>query len=90
MDMSELAWFRCVRLFIAVFCGGLLQYSTLCVIFDPYDSGRFPTFMPAGISDESPRTANVSRGRDRVSTPPYLATRTRNCWPPGGCRSSRA
>jgi hypothetical protein len=36
----------------------------LVILIDPYDSGRFGLIGIKGISDESPRTANASRGRD--------------------------
>jgi hypothetical protein len=36
----------------------------LVIAIDPYDSGRFPTFMPAGSPDERPATIDISRGRD--------------------------
>ncbi len=36
----------------------------LVILVDPYDSGRFGFIGIKGISDESPRTANASRGRD--------------------------
>lgn len=60
----ERAWQRAVTAFAAVFGLGLVAAFVLILVFDPYDSGRFPTFMPKGVSDETPRTANVSRGRD--------------------------
>jgi len=34
------------------------------VLVDPYDAGRFPTFMPPGTSTDLPSTLNISRGRD--------------------------
>jgi len=36
----------------------------LVILVDPYDSGRFGFIDIKGIRDESPRTANASRGRD--------------------------
>lgn len=67
LEMSsgrEAAWRRCIFIFAFVLGAGLITTCVTLVAFDPYDSGRVPTFMPPGVSDESPRTANVSRGRD--------------------------
>jgi hypothetical protein len=63
-DAVDLAWRRCALAFIGTFAAALLAVVVLIVIVDPYDSGRFFRFVPPGISDGSPRTANASRGRD--------------------------
>ncbi|HEY1544844.1 MAG TPA: hypothetical protein VGG01_20795 [Xanthobacteraceae bacterium] len=34
------------------------------IVIDPFDSGRFPTFMPSGSPDDRAPTINISRGRD--------------------------
>jgi hypothetical protein len=58
------AWRRFAFLFLAVFGGGIgLIYAALLVI-DPYDTGRFPTFMKPGVIDSGQRTSNASHGRD--------------------------
>jgi hypothetical protein len=56
------------RRFALIGYGGCLAavpvlFATL-VLLDPYDSGRFPTLLPAGTMDTGPSTGNVSRGRD--------------------------
>jgi len=58
------AWRRWLATFssILVLTSGVLY--ALLVLIDPYDSGRFRGFGISGILDESPRTANVSRGRN--------------------------
>jgi len=61
---DESAFRRFSILLIATFFSILAVAGIVILVFDPYDSGRLPTFMPAGVSDQSPRTANVSRGRD--------------------------
>ena len=43
--------------------GAVLVFA-LVIAVDPYDSGRFGWLGIEGVSDESPRTANASRGRD--------------------------
>jgi hypothetical protein len=58
------AWLKFVALFAGVFLGAIILLCALILLIDPYDSGRFPSFGITGIVDESPRTANVSRGRD--------------------------
>src|SRR5258708_11320722 len=58
------AWRRFAILFLALFGGGVgLVYAALLVI-DPYDTGRFPTFMKPGVVDSGQRTSNASHGRD--------------------------
>ncbi len=61
---SEPLWRRFAILFLALFGGGIgLIYAALLVI-DPYDTGRFPTFMKPGVIDSGQRTSNASHGRD--------------------------
>jgi len=50
--------------FVLIFGGGLALLCILIIAIDPYDSGRVPTFMPAGVSDENQQTANASDGRN--------------------------
>jgi hypothetical protein len=57
-------WSRFVLEFLATFLIGLAATAVLMVIADPYNSGRFGIRWKLGIVDESPRTADVSRGRD--------------------------
>jgi hypothetical protein len=47
-----------------VFGGAFAFVWLFLLLIDPYDSGRFPALGLTGIVDESPRTANVSRGRN--------------------------
>ncbi len=61
---TETVWRRFALIFLGVFGGGLgLLYAALLVI-DPYDTGRFPTFMKPGVIDSGERTSNASHGRD--------------------------
>jgi hypothetical protein len=62
--ISDRVWRRFALTFLGVFGGGVgLLYLALLVI-DPYDTGRFPTFMKTGVVDEGQRTSNASHGRD--------------------------
>ena len=62
--VSDRVWRRFALTFLGVFGGGVgLMYAALLVI-DPYDTGRFPTFMKTGVVDEGQRTSNASHGRD--------------------------
>ncbi len=62
--VSDRVWRRFALTFLGVFGGGVgLLYLALLVI-DPYDTGRFPTFMKTGVVDEGQRTSNASHGRD--------------------------
>jgi len=57
-------WRRWLAIFGSVLVGaGVVGYLFLLVV-DPFDTGRFPSLGLSGIVDESPRTANASRGRD--------------------------
>jgi hypothetical protein len=57
-------WRRFAITFIAAFFGGLGSIYAALVLIDPYDTGRFPTFMTPGVVDGNARTASASRGRD--------------------------
>jgi hypothetical protein len=62
--IPDRVWRRFALTFLGVFGGGVgLVYAALLVI-DPYDTGRFPTFMSSGVVDEGQRTSNASHGRD--------------------------
>jgi hypothetical protein len=62
--VSESAFRRFALIFFAVFGGGVgLIYAAVLVI-DPYDAGRFPTFMRPGINDSGHRFTQASHGRD--------------------------
>ena len=58
------AWGRWLATFLAMAALGAGVIFALVMLVDPYDSGRFGLIGIKGISDESPRTANASRGRD--------------------------
>ena len=58
------AWGRWLATFLAMAALGAGVVFALVILADPYDSGRFGLIGIKGISDESPRTANASRGRD--------------------------
>ena len=57
-------WRRAALACIASFAGTLALVLIVVVVIDPYDSGRFPTFMPAGSPDQRQPTIAISRGRD--------------------------
>ena len=58
------AWGRWLATFLWMTGLGACMIFALVILVDPYDSGRFGFIGIKGISDESPRTANASRGRD--------------------------
>ena len=58
------AWGRWLATFLCMAALGACMIFALVILVDPYDSGRFGFIGIKGISDESPRTANASRGRD--------------------------
>jgi hypothetical protein len=60
----ERAYRRCAIAFLTVFFGGIGLIYAFLLVADPWDTGRFPTPMPPGVSDIERRTATVSRGRD--------------------------
>jgi hypothetical protein len=61
---EETSWRRCAHLFLAAMIGMLAVSFLFILLVDPFDRGRPPGLLLHGIFDESPRTANVSRGRD--------------------------
>jgi hypothetical protein len=65
-SIGNAAWRRFVRTFLAVLLGGLAVLYALIIAIDPYDTGRFPTFMPVGVSDENQQTASASNGRNPI------------------------
>jgi hypothetical protein len=60
----ERAYRRCALAFLTVFFGGIAVTYAFLLVTDPYDTGRFATPMPPGVSDIERRTAAASRGRD--------------------------
>ena len=60
----ERAYRRCAIAFLTVFFGGIALIYAFLLVTDPYDTGRFPTPLPPGVSDIERRTATASRGRD--------------------------
>ena len=58
------AWSRWLATFVGMSAIGACVTFALVILVDPYDSGRFNLIGIKGIIDESPRTANASRGRD--------------------------
>jgi hypothetical protein len=58
------SWRGFVFAFLLTLGIGVVAIMMLIVVADPYDSGRFGVEWHVGIVDESPRTADVSRGRD--------------------------
>ena len=58
------AWGRWLATFLCMAALGACMIFALVILVDPYDSGHFGFIGIKGISDESPRTANASRGRD--------------------------
>lgn len=64
-DAPAPEWGRWLAVFLGVLvAAGGLVFAFLIAI-DPYDSGRYVPSFIAGVSDDSPRTANASRGRDQ-------------------------
>jgi len=61
---QQQVWRRFVIIFLSVFFGGLGSIYAFLLVVDPYDTGRFPTPLRAGVFDGGSRTANASRGRD--------------------------
>jgi hypothetical protein len=60
----ERAYRRCAIAYLMVFFGGIGLIYAFLVVVDPWDTGRFPSPMPAGVADADRRTATASRGRD--------------------------
>jgi hypothetical protein len=63
-DWPAAAWRRWLATFIGVLAVAGLGLLAAIVLGDPYDTGRFALLPSVGVADESPRTANASRGRD--------------------------
>ena len=57
-------WRRFVATFVGVLAGGLLTIFIAVLVIDPYDTGRLPTFMPAGTDDTQQHGNTASRGRN--------------------------
>ena len=68
MDHAPIAddgkWRRAALACLVGFAGALALVLISVIVIDPYDSGRFPTFMPAGSMDQRQSTIAISRGRD--------------------------
>lgn len=56
-------WRRFVLVFLSVLGIGLGALLLGLVVIDPYDTGRFPTFMPSGIDDTQQNVNTASRAR---------------------------
>ncbi|MGZ5896615.1 MAG: hypothetical protein ACXWJ6_10250 [Xanthobacteraceae bacterium] len=57
-------WRRFVLVFALTFAVGLAAVLAFLVVVDPYDTGRFPTFMPTGSDDTQQNVNTASRGRN--------------------------
>jgi hypothetical protein len=57
-------WRRFLKLFGIMLIALPAALFLLVLLLDPFDSGRLTNYSVLGVVDESPRTANVSRGRD--------------------------
>ncbi len=57
-------WRRFLKLFGITLIALPAAVYLLVLVLDPFDSGRLTNYPVLGVVDESPRTANVSRGRD--------------------------
>jgi hypothetical protein len=57
-------WRRFALVFLGLFGGGIALVYLALLVIDPYDTGRFPTFMKPGVVDSGQRTSNPSHGRD--------------------------
>jgi hypothetical protein len=64
LSAIEQAYRRCAIAFGTVFFGGIGLIYAFVLAMDPWDTGRFPTPLPAGVADIERRTATASRGRD--------------------------
>jgi hypothetical protein len=62
--VSDRVWRRFALTFLGVFGVGVGFLYLALLVIDPYDTGRFPTFMKPGVVDEGQRTSNASHGRD--------------------------
>jgi len=64
MRSNAALWLRFVGWFVGTLLGSFVAVFVFIVCTDPYDRGHSLALVSPGIFDESPRTANVSRGRD--------------------------
>ena len=58
------SWFHFTGFFLATVFGLLVASFLFILVTDPFDRGHRISLLAPGVLDESPRTANVSRGRD--------------------------
>jgi len=58
------SWVRFAGSFIAALFGIFALSFLFILVTDPFDRGHPVSLLPAGVLDENPRTANVSRGHD--------------------------
>ena len=63
-SIADADWRRFVTTFLAILLVGLALLYALIIAIDPYDTGRYPTPMPPGVSDENQQTASASNGRN--------------------------
>lgn len=61
---SEPGWAGFGRAFLVAAAAFAATLLALAFLLDPYDTGRSPLGLKAGVSPQGPRTANASRGRD--------------------------
>jgi hypothetical protein len=58
------SWFCFAGVFLSTLFAILAITFLLILVTDPFDRGHGMSLLSPGVLDESPRTANVSRGRD--------------------------
>jgi hypothetical protein len=61
---SDQQWRHFSRLFLSMFFGVLAAIFISLLLIDPFDSGRSPFSIVAGVFDGDPRIAGASLGRD--------------------------
>lgn len=61
---SKARWRGFAVAFVLAAAGLVLALLALAFLVDPYDTGRSPLPLKAGVSPQGPRTAAASRGRD--------------------------
>jgi hypothetical protein len=64
LSATEQAYRRCAIMFVTVLFGGIGLIYAFLLLVDPWDTGRFPTPLPAGTPDNERRTSTASRGRN--------------------------
>src|SRR5579872_4846068 len=69
---QDAAWRRFALIFVIALFGSFALIHIALVVIDPYDTGRFPTLFAPGISHESKRMGDASRGRDPQFDVPIL------------------